>query len=61
MALSVRVGSGGQVCSAAVTGDELGEVAVTACVTNLFRAGRFPAPDGGCVDVSVPMNFVPKP
>ncbi len=61
LALSVRIGSGGQVCRAAVTGDDLGEPAVSACVTNLFRAGRFPAPDGGCVDVSVPMNFAPKP
>ncbi len=61
IAVSVRVGSGGQVCSAAVTGDDLGEPAVSACVTNLFRAGRFPAPEGGCVDVSVPMNFAPKP
>ncbi len=61
LTLSVRVGSGGQVCSAAVTGDDLGDPLVAACVTNLVRTGRFPAPDGGCVDAVVPMNFVPKP
>gem|GEM_PF-5794609 len=61
LTISVRVGSGGQVCSVAVTGDDLGDPTVAACVTNLIHTGRFPAPEGGCVDAVVPMNFVPKP
>jgi hypothetical protein len=61
LTVSVRVGLGGQVCSAAVHDDRLGDPAVASCVTRLFRAGWFPEPNGGCVDAVVPMNFVPKP
>lgn len=59
--VSLRIGSGGQVCSAAVRVDQLADPGVTGCVMNLFRAAAFPAPLGGCVEVVVPMNFVPKP
>ena len=34
--------------------------AVAQCVANKFRqTGLFPAPKGGCIDATVPMNFVP--
>jgi hypothetical protein len=26
----------------------------------MFRSARFPQPSGGCVDVKVPMSFVPR-
>ncbi|MBN2194271.1 MAG: AgmX/PglI C-terminal domain-containing protein [Polyangiaceae bacterium] len=60
MSVSVRIGPDGQVCNAAIASDELGEPMVSNCVMNLFRAGKFPPPKGGCVDAAVPMNFVPK-
>jgi hypothetical protein len=28
-------------------------------VLSRFRGGTFPQPTGGCVDVAVPMNFMP--
>jgi hypothetical protein len=54
------VGGGGQVCSATLALDELGETAVSSCVLQRFQALAFPAPVGGCVDVEVPMNFTPQ-
>ncbi len=60
VAISVRVASNGQVCSAGVASNELGNAAVAQCVANKFRqAGFFPAPKGGCIDTNVPITFVP--
>ena len=56
---SIRVGPTGNVCSASAGNDTLGDAAVTNCVLSRFRSGKFPKPDGGCVDVAVPINFVP--
>jgi hypothetical protein len=58
MSLQVRISPSGNVCSVQVTEDTLGDSAVTTCVTQMFRAGKFPPPEGGCVDASVPLNFV---
>ncbi|MBN1918808.1 MAG: AgmX/PglI C-terminal domain-containing protein [Verrucomicrobia bacterium] len=58
--VQVRVGSEGQVCSASVTSDSVRDPAVTSCILQLFRSGRFPPPSHGCLDVNVPMSFVPK-
>jgi hypothetical protein len=60
LVVSVRVGPGGQVCSAGVASNSLGDPGVASCVVGLFRSASFPAPEGGCVDTQVPMNFVPK-
>lgn len=60
LVVNVRVGAQGQVCSAGIASNTLGDSAVSACVLQMFRAGRFPAAQGGCVDTAVPMNFVPK-
>ncbi len=60
LVISVRVGPGGQVCSAGVASNALGDPGVASCVVGLFRSASFPAPEGGCVDTQVPMNFVPK-
>jgi outer membrane biosynthesis protein TonB len=60
MTVSVRVGANGQVCSATASGDTLGDPGVTNCVLGQFRASALPPPQGGCVNVQVPLNFVPK-
>lgn len=61
MSISVRIGANGQVCSASASNNELASnPAVAQCVVNNFRSGTFPAPRGGCVDVSIPINFVPR-
>lgn len=58
--LSARVGAQGQMCSANVTQNSLGDPGVASCITQMFRSGKFPAPAGGCVDVNVPLNFVAR-
>jgi hypothetical protein len=60
LVLNVRVGPQGQVCSATVASNGLGDPGVASCVTQMFRSSALPAPQGGCVDTAVPMNFVPK-
>jgi outer membrane biosynthesis protein TonB len=57
--VSLRLGPSGEVCSAALGKDTLGDSEVTACVMQRFRGANFPKPGGGCVDVAVPINFVP--
>lgn len=58
MTLSVRIGPTGNVCSASVIEDSLNDPAVATCVTQMFRSGKFPPPQGGCAQVNVPLNFV---
>jgi hypothetical protein len=60
MTVSVRVGANGQVCSASVSNNELGSSSVAQCVTGYFRGANFPAPRGGCADINIPINFVPR-
>lgn len=57
--VGVRVSPTGEVCSAKVGKDSLADATVTSCVLQRFRAGKYPKPTGGCVTVSVPMNFMP--
>ena len=59
VSVAVRVGPGGNVCSAAVASNDMGSPAVANCAANMFRSGSFPAPKGGCVDATVPLSFVP--
>lgn len=58
--VAVKVGPQGQVCSASVTQNTLGDSGIASCVSQIFRAATFPAPKGGCVQTQVPLNFVPK-
>ena len=58
--ISVRVGAMGTTCSASVASSELANPAVAACAAGLFRDVTFPAPRGGCADVNIPINFVPR-
>lgn len=59
--LAVRIGSGGNVCSATVASNDMGTPSVANCAANIFRnGGGYPAPRGGCVDAKVPLSFVPQ-
>jgi hypothetical protein len=59
--VSVRIGPGGNVCSATVASNDMGSAGVANCAANLFRnVGSYPSPRGGCVDATVPMSFVPQ-
>ncbi|MEB2312513.1 MAG: AgmX/PglI C-terminal domain-containing protein [Sorangiineae bacterium] len=60
LVVAVRVGPQGQVCSASLASNSLGDPTVGSCVVQMFRSGSFPPAQGGCVDTQVPMSFVAK-
>ena len=61
VSIAVRIGSNGQACSAGVASNEMASApGVANCVAGYFRGQAFPAPKGGCVDVNIPINFVPR-
>lgn len=60
LSVAVRVSSSGNACSASVTSDSLGDPSVSSCVVEKFRSGKYPTPQGGCVDTAIPLNFVKK-
>ncbi len=60
LVVSVKVGPGGQVCSARTVNDGLHDPGVSNCVINKFAGATLPAPQGGCVEINVPMRFQAK-
>ena len=58
--VSVRIGANGQVCNAGIASNEMGSQNVGTCVAGYFRNANFPSPKGGCADVNIPINFVPR-
>jgi len=60
LTVGLRVDPGGLVCSTSIMHDAIHSAEVASCVMGMFRSSRFPAPTGGCVDVNVPLSFVPK-
>lgn len=60
LTVGVKVGPGGQVCSARVVSDGLRDPGVSNCVVNRFAGSTFPPPQGGCAEVNVPLRFMPK-
>jgi hypothetical protein len=60
MKVQVRVSAQGPLCSVAMASDELQDPGLTACILQMFRNSVYPAPKGGCVDVAVPLSFVPQ-
>jgi hypothetical protein len=60
MKVQLRVSAQGQLCSASMASDELQDPGLNACILQMFRASVYPAPGNGCVDVAVPLSFVPQ-
>ncbi len=58
--ITLRIAANGGVCSSTVSSDELSTPTVANCVAGFFRGASFPVPRGGCVEVNVPVNFVPR-
>ena len=59
--VAVRVGNVGNVCSVNVTANDMRTPNVANCAANIFaRSGTLPSPRCGCVDATVPLNFVPQ-
>jgi hypothetical protein len=58
--IAVRVASNGRLCRSDVVDNDMGTNSVANCVAGTFaRSGGFPSPKGQCVDVKVPISFVP--
>lgn len=57
--INVRIAPNGEACTASVGNDTLGDPAVSNCIVQRFRSGKFPKPAGGCVDAAVPIKLVP--
>ncbi len=61
VSIAVRIGPGGNVCSANVASNDMGTPNVANCAANIFRsAATYPSPRGGCVDANIPISFVPQ-
>jgi len=60
VSISVRIGPGGNACSAGVGSNDMGTPYVANCAANIFRNASYPSPRGGCIDVAVPLSFVPQ-
>jgi hypothetical protein len=58
--VNVRVDPQGNVCGASVSEDAMHSAEVSNCVVGMFRSARFPPATGGCVDIAVPLSFVPR-
>ncbi|HEY3592771.1 MAG TPA: AgmX/PglI C-terminal domain-containing protein [Polyangiaceae bacterium] len=58
--VSVRVDPQGNVCGTSVAQDGIHSPEVANCVLGMFRSAKFPAPSGGCLEVQVPLSFVPR-
>lgn len=58
--LALKIGSNGQACSASVASNDMDSPNVANCVVDRYRSAAFPAPKGGCVEVNIPVNFVPN-
>lgn len=59
VSIALKIGAGGQVCSAGVASSELSNPGVAQCMANKYRGNSFPSPKGGCVDINVPVNLQP--
>lgn len=57
--VAVRIDQSGNVCSSSIAQDSVGGD-VGSCILPMFRGTHVAPPTGGCVDVTVPLNFTPK-
>ena len=59
--ITVKVSGSGNLCAANVTNNDMGTPNVANCAANIFRqSAGYPAPHGGCVELGVPLSFVPQ-
>jgi hypothetical protein len=60
LTVAARIGPQGAATCASVQDDTLNDPGVSRCVLQRFQSGTYPKPSGGCVDIAVPINFVPR-
>jgi hypothetical protein len=56
----MRISASGNVCSVNVVRNELSTANVAGCAAHILGGASYPAPQGGCVEVDVPLSFVPQ-
>lgn len=57
--IKVKIGANGSTCGASVASSDFSDASIGACSANKFRT-TYPAPKGGCVEVSQPLNFTTR-
>jgi hypothetical protein len=58
--MRLKIASNGQICSAAVGSNDMSNTSVGDCAARMLMAsGHVPAPKGGCVNLELPLNYVP--
>ena len=57
LVVGLQLADDGQVCASRLVKDTLDDPEVVSCVQSLFVGQRFPAPEGGCVNVALPLVF----
>ncbi|MCH2108054.1 MAG: AgmX/PglI C-terminal domain-containing protein [Polyangiaceae bacterium] len=60
MTVTIKVDDNGSVCTAAASNNSLNDAGVTSCILQKFKTGKYPRPTGGCISLSMPLNFVRK-
>ena len=55
----MRISSAGTICEARVTQNDMKDASVADCAATVFRGASIPPPEGGCVEVNLPLRFVP--
>lgn len=55
--VNVRISPNGTVCGVSSSNDTMGDASVTSCAIAKYQGAKFPAPQGGCIDTAVPLNF----
>jgi hypothetical protein len=58
--VSVQLASNGSVCNASLAEDSVHSGEIASCVLGRFRGHTFPAPQGGCTTVNIPISFAIK-
>ena len=59
VSVTLRIGTGGQVSGVRV-GGSLRDPEVFSCIRSAVSSWTFPAPEGGCANLSVPFSFSPR-
>lgn len=58
--VALRLDATGKVCSVSLASDTVRDVSVSECVVRRFETMVYSRPKGGCLDVQVPIRFVPN-
>lgn len=58
--VGLQITSEGAVCATRIVDRQIDDPELASCIREIFLGLSFPAPSGGCVDVALPLNLVPR-